>query len=215
MRCSPAGMIASSLEEAEDLGQRTAEVTHNPPEGIKAARVTAGLVYLGREGRSMDALRAYAGAVYEIPTCDAIRSWDEFDETCQGTIPAVFAAFFDSTGFEDAIRNAISVGGDSDTIAAITGSIAEGQPPFCFSQKTKFWFKQNKNFRFKYFDHIDTTEGRRWRGQRPPQPAWPGRRIGSAPPPACAYYNGHAGRTKRHRHFKRRCLLCSVCRKSW
>ena len=126
MRCSPAGMIASSLEEAEDLGQRTAEVTHNHPEGIKAARVTAGLVYLGRKGRSMDELRAYAGAVYEIPTCDAIRSWYEFDETCQGTMPAVFAAFFDSTGFEDAIRNAISVGGDSDTIAAITGSIAEG-----------------------------------------------------------------------------------------
>ena len=114
MRCSPAGMIASSLEEAEDLGQRTAEVTHNHPEGIKAARVTAGLVYLGREGRSMDELRAYAEAVYEIPTCDAIRSWYEFDETCQGTMPAVFAAFFDSTGFEDAIRNVISVGGDSE-----------------------------------------------------------------------------------------------------
>ena len=74
----------------------------------------------------MDELRAYTEAVYEIPTCDAIRSWYEFDETCQGTMPAVFAAFFDSTGFEDAIRNAISVGGDSDTIAAITGSIAEG-----------------------------------------------------------------------------------------
>ncbi|MEE0408388.1 MAG: ADP-ribosylglycohydrolase family protein [Oscillospiraceae bacterium] len=82
MRCSPAGMIASSLEEAEDLGQRTAEVTHNHPH------------------------------------------------------------------------------------------------------------------------------------TRRPQPAWPGRRIGSAPPPACAYYNGHAGRTKRHRPFNRRCLLCSVCRKS-
>lgn len=164
MRCSPAGMIASSLEEAEDLGQRTAEVTHNHPEGIKTARVTAGLVYLGREGRSMDELRAYAEAVYEIPTCDAIRSWYEFDETCQGTMPAVFAAFFDSTGFEDAIRNAISVGVITHT--------------------------------------------------RRPQPAWPGRRIGSAPPPACAYYNGHAGRTKRHRPFKRRCLLCSVCRKS-
>ena len=99
MRCSPAGMIASSLEEAEDLGQRTAEVTHNHPEGIKAARVTAGLVYLGREGRSMDELRAYAEAVYEVPTCDAIRSWYEFDETCQGTMPAVFAAFFDSSSF--------------------------------------------------------------------------------------------------------------------
>ena len=123
MRCSPAGMIASSLEEAEDLGQRTAEVTHNHPEGIKAARVTAGLVYLGREGRSMDELRAYAEAVYEIPTCDAIRSWYEFDETCQGPMPAVFAAFFDSTGFEDAIRNAISVGGDSE----FTGAAAHCQ----------------------------------------------------------------------------------------
>ena len=56
----------------------------------------------------MDELRAYTEAVYEIPTCDAIRSWYEFDETCQGTMPAAFAAFFDSTGFEDAIRNAIS-----------------------------------------------------------------------------------------------------------
>ena len=123
MRCSPAGMIASSLEEAEDLGQRTAEVTHNHPEGIKAARVTAGLVYLGCEGRSMDELRAYAEAVCEIPTCAAIRSWYEFDETCQGTMPAVFAAFFDSTGFEDAIRNAISVGGDSE----FTGTAAHCQ----------------------------------------------------------------------------------------
>lgn len=126
MRCSPAGLIASSLEEAEELGQRTAEVTHNHPEGIKAARITAGLIFLGREGRSKDELRAYAEKEYEVPTCDEIRSWYEFDETCQGTMPAVLAAFFDSTDFEDAIRNAISVGGDSDTIAAITGSIAEG-----------------------------------------------------------------------------------------
>ena len=139
----------SELLETEVLGQRTAEVTHNHPEGIKAARVTAGLVYLGREGRSMDELRAYAEAVYEIPTCDAIRSWYEFDETCQGTMPAVFAAFFDSTGFENAIRNAISVGGDSEfTGAAVHFQKISIHPPsgwFCLCGQSPMFLAHASN----------------------------------------------------------------------
>ena len=127
MRCSPAGMIASSLEEAEDLGQRTAEVTHNHPEGIKGAEAVAVLIYHARQGMAMKELHELAQDRY-YPlnfTLDEIRPTYEFSSSCQGSVPQALIAFFSSTDFEDAIRNAISIGGDSDTIAAIAGSLAE------------------------------------------------------------------------------------------
>ena len=126
MRVSPVSWYAKSLAEAENLAKATAEVTHNHPEGIKGAVSVAGAIYLARTGSSMAKIKEYVSRFYKIDfTLDEIRSTYGFYETCQDSVPQAFEAFFESTDFEDAIRNAISIGGDSDTIGAITGSVAE------------------------------------------------------------------------------------------
>lgn len=127
MRVSGCGYAASSIEEAVALSKAVTEITHNHPEGLKGAEATAVAVYLARTGKSLTEIRDYIIThYYPIDfTLDAIRDTYQFNETCQNTVPQALEAFFESTGFEDAIRNAISIGGDSDTLAAITGSIAE------------------------------------------------------------------------------------------
>lgn len=126
MRVSPVGWFAKSLSECEELAKATAEVTHNHPEGIKGAVSVAGAIYLARTGHTMDEIKEYVSKFYTIDfTLDEIRDGYDFYEICQKSVPQAFEAFFESTSFEDAIRNAISIGGDSDTIAAIAGSIAE------------------------------------------------------------------------------------------
>ena len=126
MRVSPVAWYANSLEECLDFAKASAEVTHNHPEGIKGAVVTAGAAYLARTGAKMDEIKAFVAKYYKIDfTLDEIRPTYEFNETCQDTVPQAMQAFFESISFEDAIRNAISIGGDSDTLAAITGAVAE------------------------------------------------------------------------------------------
>ena len=126
MRVSPGGWFANSLAECEELAKVTAEVSHNHPEGIKGAVSVAGAIYLARTRKRMDIIKNYVKRFYDIDfTLDEIREDYDFYEICQKSVPQAFEAFFESTSFEDAIRNAISIGGDSDTIAAITGSIAE------------------------------------------------------------------------------------------
>ena len=126
MRVSSVGWYAKTLEDAELIAKATAEVSHNHPEGIKGAVATAGAVFLARTGATMGELRDYISKYYTIDyTIDEIRPVYEFNETCQDTVPQAMQAFFESTSFEDAIRNAISIGGDSDTLAAITGAVAE------------------------------------------------------------------------------------------
>ena len=126
MRVSPVGWFANSLEECEALAAATAEVTHNHPKGVKGAVAVAGAIYLARTGSAMEAIKEYIKQYYTIDfTLDEIREGYGFYETCQKSVPQALEAFFESKSFEDAIRNAISIGGDSDTIAAITGSIAE------------------------------------------------------------------------------------------
>ena len=125
MRCSPAGWLASTPEKAFELGMYTAGPTHNHPEAMKAAGVTAMLIWHARHGMTKEALRELAVKAYELPVLDEIRDSYSFDVSSMGTMPVALSAFFESRDFEDAIRNAISIGGDSDTIAAITGSIAE------------------------------------------------------------------------------------------
>ena len=126
MRVAPVGWFANSLEECEALAAATAEVTHNHPEGVKGAVAVAGAIFLARTGSSMDEIKEYISKFYTIDfTLDEIRENYDFYEICQKSVPQALEAFFESTSFEDAIRNAISIGGDSDTIAAITGSIAE------------------------------------------------------------------------------------------
>lgn len=127
MRVSPCGFAAATLDEAIALSQTVTKVTHNHPEGMKAAEAVAAAIFMARNGKSMLEIRDYIEEkYYKINfTLDAIRPTYSFDVSCQGSVPQAFEAFFESTGFEDAIRNAISIGGDSDTIAAITGGIAE------------------------------------------------------------------------------------------
>ena len=127
MRVSPCGFAASSLDEAISLADAVTCVTHNHPEGMKAAEAVSAAIFMARSGKSMLEIRDYIESnFYKINfTLDGIRPTYSFDVTCQGSVPQALEAFFESTGFEDAVRNAISIGGDSDTIAAITGSIAE------------------------------------------------------------------------------------------
>lgn len=126
MRVSPVIWYAKTLEEAEILAKATANVTHNHPEGIKGAVVTACAGWLAKNGASKEEIAEYISRHYDIGfTLDEIRPAYQFDESCQGTVPQAMVAFLESESFEDAIRNAISIGGDSDTLAAITGAVAE------------------------------------------------------------------------------------------
>lgn len=127
MKVSACGWMARTLKEAKILSKKVTEVTHNHPEGIKGAEAVAVAIYLARNGRSIKQIRKYITKHYYSLdfTLEDIRETYEFNETCQDTVPQAIEAFLESKSFEDAIRNAISIGGDSDTIAAITGSIAE------------------------------------------------------------------------------------------
>ena len=127
MRVSACGWAGRTLDEVKAMSRAVTEVTHNHPEGIKGAEATAVCVFLARQGKSKDEIKAYVSEHY-YPldfTLDEIRPSYDFDVSCQGSVPQALEAFFESTSFEDAIRNAISIGGDSDTIGAICGAIAE------------------------------------------------------------------------------------------
>ncbi len=126
MRASACGLIAVTLEEAEKLACISAEVTHNHPDGIKGAQAAAGAVFLARCCKTKEEIHDYITKYY-YPldfTIDKIRPSFVFDVSCRGTVPPAIEAFLESTGFEDAIRNIISIGGDCDTTGAVTGAVA-------------------------------------------------------------------------------------------
>ena len=127
MRVGPCGYAATSLDEAKAFAAAVTEISHNHPEGMKGAEAISAAIFLARSGKSKEEIRNYIQEnYYEIGfTLGQIRKAYKFDVSCQGSVPVALEAFFESTDFEDDIRNAISVGGDSDTIAAITGSVAE------------------------------------------------------------------------------------------
>ena len=127
MRISPVGFIAPTEDEARKLSETITAVTHNHKEGIKGAEATVISIYMAKHGASKEEIRQKINEDYYNLnfTIDEIRDTYEFNETCQETVPQAIVAFLESDSFEDAIRTAISVGGDSDTLAAITGSIAE------------------------------------------------------------------------------------------
>ncbi len=129
MRVSGVGHLAKSLDEARSLARTVTEITHNHPEGINGGLATAEGVYLALHGATMAEIHSALAAYYPelndpLFTLDNIRPTYKMDMACQGSVPQAFAAFLESTSFEDALRGAVSIGGDSDTIAAITGSIA-------------------------------------------------------------------------------------------
>ncbi|WP_455587652.1 ADP-ribosylglycohydrolase family protein [Bacteroides sp.] len=128
MRVSPVGWTFDTLEETLEAATRSAEVTHNHPEGIKGAQATAACIYLARTGKSKQEIKEYVETTFGYNlsrTCDDIRPIYGFNESCQGTVPESIIAFLESTDYESAIRLTISLGGDADTMGAITGGIAE------------------------------------------------------------------------------------------
>jgi type I restriction enzyme M protein len=125
MRVSPVAWAAESLEECLTLAKASAEVTHDHPDGIAGACAVAGAVYLARMGEDKAAIRDFVTGYYPLDfTLDQIRPDYEFDVSCAGSVPQAIQAFLEGESFEDTIRNAISLGGDSDTIAAMAGSVA-------------------------------------------------------------------------------------------
>jgi len=128
MRVSPVGWYAGTLGEAMTEAKKSAEVTHNHPEGIKGAQAAAAAVFMAKTGKSKEEIKSFISETFQYNLnrkIDDIRPDYEFDESCQGTVPQAITAFLESTDYENAIRLAISVGGDSDTLACITGGIAE------------------------------------------------------------------------------------------
>lgn len=127
MRVSPVGFAFDSVERVLEEAEKSAAVTHNHPEGIAGAQAVALAVFLARNGESK------AGIKHEIETrfdyeldrtIDSIRPGYSFDSSCRGSVPEAIIAFYESSDLEDAIRKAVSLGGDSDTLACIAGSIA-------------------------------------------------------------------------------------------
>ena len=127
MRVSACGWVGTSLDEVKSLSLQVTDITHDHPEGIKGAEATAVSIWLARQGWKIPEIHVHVVENYYPMdfTLDEIRPMYRMDESCQGSVPQALEAFFESTSFEDAIRNAVSIGGDSDTIAAIAGSVAE------------------------------------------------------------------------------------------
>ena len=128
MRVSAVGWLYDSLENTRTVAKATANVTHNHPEGIKGAEATASAIFMARNGSSKEEIKKYIENEFHYDlnrTLDEIRPSYHMDETCQKTVPEAIIAFLEAKDFEDAIRNAVSLGGDTDTLGAITGSIAE------------------------------------------------------------------------------------------
>jgi ADP-ribosylglycohydrolase len=128
MRVSPVGFAYDSVEDVLHQAKRTAEVTHNHTEGIKGAQATALAIYMARVGESKDTIRKEITEMFSYDlnrTVDEIRPNYSFDVTCQGSVPESIVAFLDSNSWEDAVKKSISLGGDADTMACITGGIAQ------------------------------------------------------------------------------------------
>jgi ADP-ribosylglycohydrolase len=128
MRVSPVGFAYETLDEVMQHAERTAAVTHNHPEGVRGAQAAAVAVHLARTGSDKPAIRQQLEELfgYDLSTpLSEIRETYEFDVSCRGSVPQSIVAFLEASDFEDAIRNAISLGGDADTMACIAGGIAE------------------------------------------------------------------------------------------
>lgn len=164
MRVSPCGWMTNSIAEVRELSRAVTAVSHNHPQGIKGAEAVAVAIVMARNGHHKGEISLYIHQHY-YPLdfiLDEIRGNYTFDVRCQGSVPQAIQAFFESIDFEDAIRNAISIGGDSDTIAAITGSIAEayyGIPPYIRSTALSYLDSDQKDilheFEFK-INHINS-----------------------------------------------------------
>ncbi len=128
MRVSPVGFAFESLEATLNAAEISASVTHNHPEGIKGAQATAAAIFLARSGKTKEEIRDYLETRFGYDlhrTCEHLQNANySFDCSCQGSVPESLIAFLDSSGYEDAVRRAVALGGDADTMGAIAGSVA-------------------------------------------------------------------------------------------
>lgn len=147
MRVSPIGFVGDSIESVLNKAKKSAEITHNHEEGVKGAQATAVSIFLARMGQPKEEIKGFVESQFDydlsIPI-DTIRPSYEFDVSCQGTVPPAIRAFLDSKNFLHAIQLAISLGGDSDTLACITGGIAHA-----------FYGKLNKEIIAYIFQTLD------------------------------------------------------------
>lgn len=128
MRVSPTAWAYDTMDEVLEAAERSAAITHNHSEGIRGAQAIASAVFLARQGVDREEIRDFIESTffYDLnESLDSIRAWYQFDVSCQGSVPQAITAFLESNDFEDAVRKAISLGGDSDTIACMAGAIAE------------------------------------------------------------------------------------------
>jgi ADP-ribosylglycohydrolase len=128
MRSSPIGWYCGTVEAVLEEAKKSAEVSHNHPEGIKGAQAVASAVFLARQGKTKREIKKFITETfgYDLErTLAEIRPGYEFNESCQGSVPEAIIAFLESDDFESAVRLAVSLGGDSDTIACVAGAIAE------------------------------------------------------------------------------------------
>jgi hypothetical protein len=129
MRVSAAGWLYESLDRTREVAAATARETHNHPEGIKGAECTAAVIFLGRTGASKEEIAEYINCKFGYDyseSMEEMRARHRHDESCMDALPKAIRSFMDGTSVEDVIRNAVSLGGDTDTIAAIAGAMAEG-----------------------------------------------------------------------------------------
>lgn len=159
MRVSPVAYVEHTLEDVERLARWSAEVTHDHPEGIRGAQAVAAAIFLAREGKSKDEIRAYIEEkYYDLDfTLDEIRPSYRYDVTCRGSVPQAIVCFLEAEDFEDAVRNAISLGGDGDTIAAMAGAIAEayyGIPDALADRALEYMDDDQKSWYFEYAEEL-------------------------------------------------------------
>lgn len=128
MRVSPVAWARETLSSVLDEARRSAAVTHDHPEGLKGAMATAAAIFLARKGKGKSDIRSYLSETFAYALdrkLDTIRPGYAFDVSCQGSVPESIICFLESEDFEDALRNAVSLGGDADTMACIAGAVAE------------------------------------------------------------------------------------------
>lgn len=166
MRVSPVGFFFKDLDTVLAEAERSAAVTHNHLEGIKGAQATAAAIFLARQGESKAAIAEYIGGQFDYDltrSLEVIRPDYSFDVSCQGSVPEAMIAFLESSSYVDAVRKAISLGGDSDTIACIAGGIAQafykGVPAFIADKAMGFLDASLAEVTRKFEQHLLTREG--------------------------------------------------------
>jgi len=160
MRISPVAYWKETLDEVINLADMSTAITHNHPEGVKGARAVASVIFLARSNKSKEEIKKHIEDTYHYDlseTTDSIRSWYKFDVTCQGSVPQAIRCFYEAVDFEDAIRLAISIGGDSDTIACMTGSMAEAYYPIDRKIKQETLNRLPREFMDVFYTFLEKT----------------------------------------------------------